>query len=87
LPPLLVATLGLSFRRQGRAVLADGSETLFEVYEAEVNWDERPRRIFVDSADTVPLVGMALLDGHELTVQAVDGGGVFIGALPQTRPL
>jgi clan AA aspartic protease len=82
LPPLLVATLGLPFRSQGRAILADGSETLFEVYEAEIIWDERLRRIFVDGADTVPLIGMALLDGHELTVQVVDGGGVFIGALP-----
>jgi predicted aspartyl protease len=69
-------------RRQGRAVLADGSETLFDVYEAEVVWDERLRRVFVDAADTVPLIGMALLDGHELTVQVVDGGGVFVSAFP-----
>ena len=81
LPVSLVATLDLPFRRQGRAVLADGSETLFDVYEAEVVWEERLRRIFVDAADTDPLVGMALLDGQELTVQVLDGGGVFIRAL------
>jgi len=73
--------LDLPFRRQGRAVLADGSETLFDVYEAEVVWDERPRRVFVD-ADTDPLIGMAMLDGHELTVQVVNEGGIFIRKLP-----
>jgi hypothetical protein len=36
----------------------------------------------VDTADTDPLVGMALLDGHELTVQVVNDGNVFIRALP-----
>lgn len=82
LPPPLVAMLDLPFRRLGRAVLADGSETLFEVHEAEVIWDESPRRDFVDAADTDPLVGMALLDGHELTVQVVNGGDVFIKELP-----
>ena len=33
-------------------------------------------------ADTDPLVGMALLDGHELTVQVVNEGRVSIRALP-----
>jgi clan AA aspartic protease len=82
LPPPLIAALGLPFRRRGRAVLADGSESLFDVYEAAVIWDGQPRRVFVDAADTEPLVGMALLYGHELTVHAVEGGGVFIRTLP-----
>jgi len=34
------------------------------------------------NADTDPLVGMAMLDGHELTVQVVNEGGVFIRKLP-----
>jgi clan AA aspartic protease len=80
LPLALIATLDLPFRRPGRAVLADGSETLFDVYEAEVAWDERPRRVFVDAADTDPLVGMALLEDHELTVRVVNEGDVFIRA-------
>lgn len=82
LPPPLIVTLGLPFRRHGRAVLADGSESFFDTHEATVTWDGRPRRIFVDAADTDPLVGMSLLHGHELTVQVVDGGGVFIKTFP-----
>jgi clan AA aspartic protease len=81
LPPALVAALGLPFRRRGRALLADGSEGLFDVHEATVVWDGQPRRVSTDAADTDPLVGMALLEGYELTVQAVDGGSVFIKAL------
>ncbi len=82
LPPALIATLGLAWRRRGRALLADGTESLFDVYEATVVWDDAPRRIAVDATDTDPLVGMALLDGYELTVQAVAGGTVTIKALP-----
>jgi clan AA aspartic protease len=82
LPPLLIATLGLPYRRRGRAILADGSESLFDVHEATVIWDGQARRVAAGTADTDPLVGMALLYSHELTVQAVEGGGVFIRALP-----
>jgi clan AA aspartic protease len=36
LPPTVVNRLDLPFRRRGRALLADGSEVLFDVYEATV---------------------------------------------------
>src|SRR5436190_16264135 len=65
LPPALVSTMSLPFRRRGRALLADGSETVFDIHEATVQWDYKPRRIPIDVADTDPLVGMALLYGHE----------------------
>jgi clan AA aspartic protease len=82
LPTPLIEALGLPPSGRGRAILADGSEVSFNVHEAEVMWHEPPRRVFVAVADTDPLVGMALLYGQELKVQVVDGGGVFIGALP-----
>src|SRR5206468_3760272 len=82
LSPLLIATLNLPFRSRGRAILADGSEALFDIYEATVIWDRRPRRVAVGAADADPLIGMALLYGYELTVQAVEGGDVFIRTLP-----
>jgi len=81
LPPLLIATLGLPFSRRGRAVLADGSESLFDVHQATIVWDEQPRRVAVDAVATDPLVGMNLLYDHELTVQAVEGGNVSIRTL------
>jgi clan AA aspartic protease len=78
----VVEALGLTWLRVGRAMLADGSETLFDSYEATVDWDGAPRHVTVDAADAEPLVGMALLSGNELTVQAVPGGLVTITSLP-----
>jgi clan AA aspartic protease len=83
LPPALIATLGLVWRRRGRALLADGSESLFDIYETIVIWDGEPRRIAVDEADIDPLVGMFLLYGYELIVQVMEGGAVIIQPLPQ----
>jgi len=51
LPPALSVTLGLVWRRRGRALLADGSDSLFDIYEAIVVWDSEPHRIAVDEAD------------------------------------
>jgi clan AA aspartic protease len=82
LPPALVASLGLPWRRRGRALLADGSESLFDIYEATVVWDRRRRRIAVDEADTFPLVGTGLLNGYELKVQVRPRGNVTITRLP-----
>ena len=81
LPASLIASLRLRWRRRGRAMLADGSEALFDVYEATVLWDGSPCRIAVDCVDSDPLIGMSLLDGYELTVQVIDGGRVGIKAL------
>jgi clan AA aspartic protease len=85
LPFSLGARLGLVWRRRGRALLADGSESVFDIYEATVDWDGEARRIPVDEAETVPLVGMSLLEGYEFTVQVQHGGNVTIRKLSQPR--
>ena len=81
-PPALITALGLPWRRRGRALLADGNESVFEIYETTVIWDGTARRVSVDEVDVVPLVGMALLYGYELTVQIVEGGRVVLKPLP-----
>ncbi|TMA89169.1 MAG: clan AA aspartic protease [Deltaproteobacteria bacterium] len=81
LPSSLVVRLGLVWHRRGRALLADGSESVFDIYEATVDWDGEMRRIPVDEVETVPLLGMSLLEGYELTVQVQPGGNVTIRAL------
>jgi clan AA aspartic protease len=81
LPPSLIESFDLPFRRRDRAILGDGSEVLFDTHEAEIVWDGHPRTIAVDSADTTPLLGTSLLDGYELTIRFVDGGEVLIEAL------
>ena len=80
LPSTLISQLDLPWRRRGRGLLADGSETIFDIYEATIIWDGQSRRIWVDEINAAPLAGMALLDGHELTIQAWTGGRVTIAA-------
>jgi clan AA aspartic protease len=83
LPPHLITTLGLTWKRRGRAILADGSNSIFDVYEAVVVWDTQILRIPIDEADSDPLVGMSLMAGYELTIQAVVGGAVVLKQLPK----
>jgi predicted aspartyl protease len=54
LPLAYIVSLGLPWHRRGRALLADGTESLFDIYEATVVWDGTPRRIAVDAVDTDP---------------------------------
>ncbi|WP_257999489.1 hypothetical protein [Fischerella thermalis] len=78
----MITTLGLTWKRRGRAILADGSDCIFDVYEAVIVWDGQLLRIPIDEADSDPLVGMSLMEGYELTIQAVAGGTVVLNKLP-----
>lgn len=80
LPSALVTALGLAFDGVGWAVLADGTEARFEVYNATLLWDGRPRRVYVYAAEAAPLVGMRLLEGHDLHVEVENGGRVAVEA-------
>jgi clan AA aspartic protease len=84
LPPALVAALGLRWRSVDRFTLADGSECIFDVYVAKVEWDGKMRTILVDEADAEPLVGMRLLRGYELKMQVRARGKITIKRLPST---
>src|SRR5712691_2649186 len=81
LPPTVIAALNLHWRTFGRGILADGSVSLFDVYQAKVMWDGRVRSVFVDEFDATPLVGMALLRGCELKMQVRARGKVTIKRL------
>ena len=81
LPPPLIAALGLNWQTVESFTLADGSECIFDVYEAKVEWDGKVRTILVDEADADPLVGMRLLSGCELKMQVRSRGKVTIERL------
>ena len=81
LPAGVIAALGLRWRSRGRALLADGSESIFEIYDGTVIWDGSPRRILIHVADTTPLLGMGLLEGYELRIEVKQGGRVVIDSL------
>jgi clan AA aspartic protease len=78
LSPIVISQLGLRWFKRGRAQLADGSDSVFDVFQATAIWDRRRVEIFVDEADTVPLVGMSLMSNFELRSEIWPGGNVSL---------
>jgi clan AA aspartic protease len=81
LPSTIITTLGLTWYMQQEGILGDGSFCMFDVYEASVIWDGQVRTIEINESEADPLVGMSLLEGYELKIQAIAGGLVTITAL------
>ena len=80
LPPMLIEDLELPVVGDGEAVLADGSEAAFDVYDITVLWDGQPMYVETGAVGVDPLIGMALLDGHNLNIDVENGGRVLIQA-------
>ncbi len=80
LPTAVVADLGLSFSHMGWAFLANDDVVSFDVHEVIVLWDGQPRHIKADATGSTPLVGMSLLDGHDVSIRVRNGGRVLIQA-------
>lgn len=76
----LVTALGLPGVFRTSVILADGSEAAFDVYRATVQWDGITRHVDAYMSDTVPLVGMRLMDRHRLYIDVENGGRVLIQA-------
>ena len=72
--------LDLPIRSSGVATLGDGSAVSFDVYGVTVFWDGNARDIEADESESVPLVGMLLMDGHDLSIRVREGGRVIIEA-------
>jgi clan AA aspartic protease len=81
LPPDLISQLNLKWKRRGRAILGDGSECVFNVYEAVLVWDGNLLTIPIDEADSESLVGMSLMEGYQLMVQVFEGGHVELSKI------
>jgi clan AA aspartic protease len=83
LPARMIAKLCLQFHGYRRGWLADHSEVQFEMFIASVLWQSEFKEVLVAQAEGSPLVGMSLLQGNRLTVDAVNGGSVRIEQLSQ----
>ena len=80
LPPTLIAELGLTRLGQNNLVLANGRRDVFDTYGVTVFWEGQSKFIDADEADAVPLLGMSMLNNHDLSIQVRDGGRVVIQA-------
>jgi clan AA aspartic protease len=81
LPTYLVEALQISFAGYRSGTLADGSTVILEVYLASVVWHGVQKEVLVAQASGNPLIGMALLAGSRLTIEAIEGGDVRIDEL------
>jgi clan AA aspartic protease len=81
LPSSVITALELVWKGRDVATLGDGTSCIFEVYIAVVIWDGQYRTIDINESETIPLIGMQLLRGYDLRIQAVEGGSVTIKLL------
>ena len=86
LPPATITELNPRYRGKWRVELANGVETELDVYVVLVSWQGQARATPVFASDSEPLVGMALLWGSRLTVDAWEGGDVIIEEVPPEPP-
>ncbi|NJO80664.1 MAG: clan AA aspartic protease [Cyanobacteria bacterium RM1_2_2] len=81
LPLSIITDLDLPWHYRDVGTLDDGSEVVFEIYKAAVIWDGQNQIVDVAASNADPLVGMGLLYGFRLQIEAVEGGTVTIEAL------
>ncbi|NEO81464.1 clan AA aspartic protease [Moorena sp. SIO4G3] len=81
LPPSTISSLGLPWIFRDIGTLGDGSEVIFEMYRATVIWDGKNQVIDVAESEAEPLIGMSLLYGFKVQIEAIEGGLITIEAL------
>ena len=77
LPFDAIRRLGLTYRGQSAISLAVG-EALARYYDGTTLWHGRRRDLQVLETDGESLIGMSLLEGSVITIQARAGGSVLI---------
>ena len=78
LPEAEIRRLGLVKAGSQYSVIASGIEAEFDYYETSASWHGQVREIEVFQSIDQPLLGMELLEGGRVSVDAWDGGEVVI---------
>ena len=81
LPLSMIESLGLPWIFSDSVTLGDGSEVIFQMYRATAIWDGQFKVVDVAASESEPLLGMSLLYGFKLQVEAVERGTVSIEAM------
>ncbi len=81
LPPDVVAALGLPFVIRMNANLADDSNVMTPIHQATIIWHGAEHNIAVLAMGRCPLLGTALLEDSNLSVDFYEGGTVIVDEL------
>ena len=84
LPHDLISQLGLTIRRTRTVSLADGRSVVLRTFTATVLWHGQPSNVYVIESESEPLLGMSMLWGSKLTLEAQEGGEVTIEEIHPT---
>jgi len=82
LPLATITALQLPFLSSRVYSLGNNAQANFDTYKATLLWDGQEQDIKVLASEAHPLVGMSLLKGFRITINAVDGGEVRIELCP-----
>ncbi len=82
LPGASIRELELAQRGEQEAELASGDVGSFAVYPGLAHWHGQSRLTPILESDSEPLLGMAMLWGSRLIVDAWEGGDVIIEEVP-----
>ncbi len=81
LPLPILKKLGLQAYRREEGILGDGSSCTFDVYRGLVIWDSELRSVDINASEAGVLIGMSLLYGYRMQMDAIEGGTVTITSL------
>ena len=81
LPRIIIDQFNLIRGDDVRIILGNGEATTSATYSGQVEWHGQPRDVVVTEGSE-PLIGMLLLEGSNLSVDATPGGAVTISELP-----
>jgi clan AA aspartic protease len=81
LPLSVITIINLRLYRREAGTLGDGSTCIFDVYRGLVIWDGEFREVDINASEADPLVGMSLLYGYRIQLDAIEGGTVTIQLL------
>ena len=83
LPESVIDEIGLDTFGQRPAILANGEMQMFNVYGAIMRWQGQERVALVHESGGKSLIGMVLLTGNRLVLDATENGDVSIESLEQ----
>lgn len=81
--PQVIQRIAPEYEGRTEVELADGSIAHTDAYIGSILWHGESREVRIFEAEGAPLIGMGLLRGSALNIQAVAGGTVGVDEMPQ----